>query len=286
MAIGDGVPAAGAMSGRSASEVLIPGDLYVTNDDQLCLTVFDAAAGVIVTVTGRMQLLGEARPKPFLQTLTPATDRSASTVRFAIGEGWLLNAQVVVTTGSPAAGQTFARLSLTRGTTSNALELFTLAANYITAKMPLSYPGSPVLGSTEGAGALRSIAGSTPAAGAEISETVPTGARWEVITFQALLTTSAAVANRIPQLVLDDGATTLFRVGAALNQAASLAQRRSWFQGAPAPYLDNANNVPMPLPENIRLPAGARIKTVTLAIDAADQYSAVQYLVREWIEGA
>jgi hypothetical protein len=271
------LPGIGAMGGAP---------LYVTGEDALCLTVFNAAAGVIVTVTGRMQLLGEDRPKPFSQPLTSATDRSASTARFAIGEGWLLNAQVVVTTGTPAAGQTFARLSLCRGTTSNALELFTLAANYITAKMPLSYPGSPVLGSTEGAGALRSITGSTPAAGAEVSETVPTGARWELLTFATLFTTSAAAAHRVPQLVLDDGALTLFRVGAGLNQAASLAQRRSWFQGAPAPYLDNASNVPLPLPGNIRLPAGARIKTITAAIDAADQYSVVQYLVREWIEGA
>src|SRR5881628_383868 len=89
--------------------------LYVTGEDALSLTVFNAASGVIVTVSGRMQLLGEARPKPFSQTLTPATDRSASTVRFAIGEGWLLNAQAIVTSGTPLVGQTFARLSLARG---------------------------------------------------------------------------------------------------------------------------------------------------------------------------
>jgi hypothetical protein len=270
-------PGVGAMGGAP---------LYVTGEDALACTVFNAAAGVTVTITGRVLELGDVRPKPFTQTLIPATDRSASVVRFTIGDGWLLTAQVIVSAGTPASGQTFARLSLVRGTTTNAIDQFTLAANYITAKMPLSYPGSAVLASTEGAGALRSITGATPAAGAEISETVPTGARWELLTFQATLVTSAAVANRVPQLVLDDGASTLFRVGAALNQAASLTQRRSWFQGSAAPYLDNASNVPSPLPGNIRLPSGARIKTITLAIDAADQYNAIQYLVREWIEGA
>lgn len=271
------LPGVAAMSGAP---------LYVTGEDALACTVFNAAAGVTVTITGRTLELGDVRPKPFSQTLTPATDRSASVIRFGIGDGWLLNVQVIVSSGTPAIGQTFARLSLVRGTTSNALDQFTMAAGYVSAKIPLSYPGSTVLASIEGSGALRSITGATPAAGAEISETVPTGARWELLAFFALLTTSAAPANRVPQLVIDDGTSTLFRIGGALNQAASLAQRRSWYQGAPAPFLDNANNVGMPLPSAIRLPAAARIKTITAAIDVADQYSTVQYLVREWIEGA
>src|SRR5436305_1668835 len=106
--------------------------LYVTGEDALACTVFNAAAGVTVTITGRTLELGDVRPKPFTQTLIPATDRSSSVVRLTIGDGWLLNAQVVVSTGSPAAGQTFARLSLVRGITSNAIDLFTLAANYVT----------------------------------------------------------------------------------------------------------------------------------------------------------
>jgi hypothetical protein len=102
--------------------------------------------------------------------------------------------------------------------------------------VPLAFPGVPIASPLDGGGALRSIAGTTPGAGAEISETVPTGARWELLAFQATFVTSAAAANRVPQLTLDDGTTVYFRLGAALNQAASLTQRRSWFQGAPAPY--------------------------------------------------
>jgi hypothetical protein len=41
----------------------------------------------------------------------------------------------------------------------------------------------------------------------------------------------------------------------------------------------------IPVPFNIRLAAGARIKTVTAAIQAGDQYTAPQYLVREFLEG-
>lgn len=260
--------------------------LYVTGEDALAITVFNGAAGVTVTLTGRMLQFGDTRPKPFAQTIVPATDRSASVARFTLGDGWLLNAQALVSAGTPGIGQTFARLSLVRGIGASAPDLFTLCADYVTAKMPLSYPGSGVTDSTDGAGSLRSITGATPAAGAEISETVPTGARWELLAFQAAFVTSATVASRVPQLTLDDGASVFYRLGAALAQAASLTQRRSWFQGAPAPFLDNANSIPMPLPTNNRIPGGGRIRTLTALIDATDQYNAVQYLVREWIEGA
>lgn len=260
--------------------------IYFTGDSALKLSVQNAAAGVTVTMTGRMLAFGATRPTPFTQTLVPATDRTVSSVVFGIGDGWLLDVQAIVSAGSPQVGQCFARLSVVHGQASTATEMFSLAADYVTAKQPVSYPGSGLLDATDSAGALRSIAGATPAAGAEILETVPTGARWELLAFHATFVTAVAVANRVPQLVIDDGVTTLFRVGAALNQAASLTYRRSWYQGAPAPYLDNANSVPMPLPTNIRLPAGARISTLTAAIAAADQWSAVQYLVREWIEGA
>lgn len=260
--------------------------LYVTGEDALSLTVFNAGTGVIVTVSGRMQLLGEARPKPFSQTLTPATDRSASTVRFAIGEGWLLNAQAIVTSGTPAVGQTFARLSLARGTTSNALELFTMAAGYLTAKMPLSYPGSGVLASVEGAGALRSITGAVPAAGAEVSETIPTGARWKLVAFRSTFTTAVAVANRVPQLALDDGATVFATIAMNGSQAASIVQRYNWLMNFGASQQGSGFDMMLHLPNDGFLSAGFRIRTSTVNIQAADQWSATQYLVREWIEGA
>jgi hypothetical protein len=48
----------------------------------------------------------------------------------------------------------------------------------------------------------------------------------------------------------------------------------------------NATTTPNALPVGVRLPAAFRIRTTTISIDVGDQYSAVQYLVKEWIEGA
>jgi hypothetical protein len=260
--------------------------LYVTGEDALAVTVFNAAAGVTVTVTGRILQFGSTRPSPFAQPIVPATDRSASVARFTLGDGWLLNAQVIVSAGTPAIGQTFARLSLVRGITVNAPDLFTLGADYVTAKQPLSYPGSGVTDATDGAGALRSITGATPSAGAEVSETVPTGARWELLSIIWTFVTAVAVANRFADITLDDGANVFFRCGPTIAQAASTTQIYNSFQGAGPVTRDGNTVVERSLPIGVRLGAGYRIRSNTLAIQAADQYSAVQYLVREWIEGA
>lgn len=260
--------------------------LYVTGEDALACTVNNAAAGVTVTIAGRVLLFGATRPVPFQQTLTPATDRSSSVVRFQIGEGWLLNAQVTVTSGTPAIGQTFARLSIVHGLTSAAIDLFTVAADYVTAKLPLSYPGSPVARSVDGAGALRSITGATPGAGAEVSETVPTGARWELIAFKVVFATSATVANRFPRLLLDDAANVFCDVFSGGTFPASNNGAITWAQGIPLTGTFPTTNIDAPLPVNLRLGAGFRIRTTTGGIQVGDQYSAIQYLVREWIEGA
>lgn len=260
--------------------------LYTTGEESLKVVVFNAGAGVTVTVSGRTLALGDTRPSPFKQTFTPATDRSSSTSLVKLPPGWLLNAQAVVTGGTPVLGQTFARLSIAHGDGAVGDESIALCADYITAKQPISYPGSLVTDPTDGAGALRSIAGATPGAGAEISETVPTGARWELLAFRAQLVTAAAVANRVPVLTLDDGTTVYAASPAGLAQAATLTEKYTWAQAYPQPAAIAAAEVVAPLPNNIRLGSGHRIRTATANIQGADQYSAIQYLVREWIEGA
>jgi|SRR5579864_357111 len=268
----------------ATSQLGVP--IYFTGEDFLKLTVKNAAAGVTVTLTGRTLAVGDLRPAPFTQTLVPATDRSDSTVTIPMPAGWLVNAQVIVSAGSPLTGQTWARLSVVHGNLSSAAELFTLASCYLTAKQPLSYPGTGVLNSLDGGGALRSITGSTPGAGANISETVPTGARWELLSFYFILTTSAAAGNRFLGLNIDDGANIYFTDSASLTQTASQANTYCFAEGgskAPAPF---GAFVVGNVPSGNRLGAGHRIRTIVGGLLAGDQFTAPQYLVREWIEGS
>lgn len=59
------------------------------------------------------------------------------------------------------------------------------------------------------------IVGANPAAGAEVSETVPAGETWCLLGVRVTLVTSATVATRQPILTLDDGTNIFFENPAA-----------------------------------------------------------------------
>ena len=132
-------------------------------------------------------------------------------------------------------------------------------------------------------GTPTSVAGTNPAAGAEISETVPTGKRWRVLGLQFSLVTSATVANREVVIVVDDGTNTLFQSPSGANHAASLTWAYSAaavgqpVAGATATTVRQINFPPL------LLPAGARIRTATTNIQAGDDYGAPRLLVQEYV---
>jgi hypothetical protein len=258
---------------------------YMRGDETLRITAFNAASGVRLRMSGRrFDPSGEL--SSFSDQLTPTTNRVATVFDKPLTEGWLLSVAVRMDAGAPLDGQCFVIVELGLGTGNQFVPLDVLASDTISAARRVAWPGSPLRGSLDGAGAIRSITGTTPGAGAEVSETVPTGARWELITFSATLTTAVAVANRFPTLSLDDGASIYFQDTVTTAQAASTVIRLIFAEGNgfKSGTTNNIQNGSIPMGN--RLAAGHRIKTATQAIQAADQYSAVQYVVREWIEGA
>ena len=260
--------------------------VYVVAGMSLVVSVMNAAAGVTLKVTGRTLAVGDTKPSPLERLLVPATDRSVSTATIPLTDGWLINAEVSVSAGSPLTGQCYARLSINQGTTTLGPELWSLQAGYATAKKPVSYPGALWQDSLDGGGALRSIVGTTPAAGAEILETVPTGARWELIALAARFVAGGAAANRFFSLTLDDGTANPF-ARLPCNATATTAGQTvldSWIQGGPNVTAQTGFNGALPVGN--RLPAAGRIRTVTTGIQAADQWDQVQYLVKDWHEGA
>lgn len=253
-------------------------------EDALEIDSIGSLANVTIVVSGVM-LGADGQIKPFKFLHTPASNRTLATTRQHIGSGWLLRARVAASAGTPNVGQVFVWLRTCRGLLSNAEINGVIASGYVTANTDVCYPGDQMVDPTDGAGVIRSITGSTPAAGAEIAETVPTGARWELLMFKATLITSAVVATRAVILRFDDGVNEFFRSDANFNHVASTTGVYNFGQGLVTPLSGHVGGLLAGLPINNRLPAGARIRTLTSAIDVGDQYSAVQYLVREWIEG-
>lgn len=260
-----------------------PSSVYMALDDAIRLTSIANVAGLVLTLSGRV-LGPDGVVRPFSQTHTPNSNRTTATTVLSPIEGWLLGAVVRVTTGTPGYGAVWVSLDLVRGFGSAAISVQGLANEFLTVANSLTWPGGEQNDTLDSAGNLRSITGTVPGAGAEISEAVPAGARWKLLSFFATLTTAAAVANRVPMLIIDDGAHTLMESSQMGQQAASLAWDYVWAPGDQSQASGNRLLVTSGLQHEVWLGAGFRIRTNTSGIQAADQWSAVQYEVLEWFD--
>lgn len=262
-------------------QVELPLSLYIGTDDFLYWQTWSSVANNPITLSIRY-LAPDGQIIPQLEVITPTSDRLVNNKSIRLQEGFILSVSLLGL-GSERPGQVYSRLTLARqavpGTFYTAALLF---AGYVSPYDVLAWPFGHNIAPTDNRGNLRSITGTLPAAGAEISESVPTGVRWRILAFRYSLTSSVAVANRDSQLTIDDGANIFVQESAEAPQAASLAWRYTWAPGLVIGAQSNAT-VFVPLPVGLELNAGSRIRTATQNLQAADQYSAPQYFVEEFL---
>lgn len=119
---------------------------------------------------------------------------------------------------------------------------------------------------------------SNPAAGAEINYAVPSFC--EMMLYQAsyLFTPSAAVATRFSRLQIQDITGNTFNAPQTVSCAASTARRHTWGMSPSTGTVvtSEVGNFLSPIP----LRSGCSIRTFTEAIQAADQYSAISFLIK------
>jgi hypothetical protein len=114
-----------------------------------------------------------------------------------------------------------------------------------------------------------------PAAGAEIADTVPAGATWELLAVSVALVQGLTQTPQ-PILIIDDGTDVLYEeFGASATQAVSTTCRYNWAPGLPLSAIVGATtncHATAPMPENLVLGAGFRVRTSTLGIGANSNY--------------
>lgn len=272
----------GSALASAFSPLAMPSSAYFENDDALRITSFNSAAAVTVVLEGRFQSV-DGKVGPYRFTHVPNTDRSSASGTFPMGSGWLLNLQARVTGAAPRRGQCFVLVEIVRGGSSATESLGALMQGYVTATSRLVWPGSAVTDSACPPGVLRSILGTGPGAGLEITETVPSNARWRLLALFLTLVTDATVANRDAALTFDDGINTVARFPAAQNQLASLTTRYLWTSGGARVAIAQDRTIVTPIPD-IWLPDAFRYKTVTTNIAAGDAWGGPRLLVEELIE--
>jgi hypothetical protein len=257
--------------------------VYVREDDMLQVELFTLATP---TLNLQYRILRPDGTVLVSQDAIAATaSRTQSFVSRQLAEGILLSVALFPVVAVVPSLYAYASIGLRRQNLGTASLHQVLAAGYLTQACPLSWPGHTLQRPTDGGGALRSITGSVPAAGADISEAVPANTRWQLLSLRASLTTAVAVASRQPKITLDDGALRFYDTGDGPAQAASLTWAYTFAPTGSLPT-NSLTDVQIHYDNAQILGPGFRIRTLTAAIQAADQWTAPQYLVREWQDGA
>lgn len=258
-----------------------PAYAYLSPDDFLLVGAAASAAGKLFTASGRI-LRTDGQVIPFSYTITPTGTRAASTQIFPLEEGFLLSVELFANGAN--FGQTVGRLEIVKGTAVGLQTgLMRLVQGPVNNFISLGWPMGDRSPTASGQGMVYAVAGTAPAAGAEVSQTVPTAARWRLKGMVVALTTAVAVATRAVTVVIDDGTNQVAIGQAQTTQLASLTRTYHLDNSGGAVDL-TAPNIPVFMPVDIPLLAGWRIRTVTTNLQAADAYGTPIFYVEEWIE--
>ena len=123
-----------------------------------------------------------------------------------------------------------------------------------------------------------STTGTNPAANAEISQTVPAGKFWLLMSVSVSLVQGITQTPQ-PVLIVDDGTNVLFEsFGASSAQNSSITTQYTWAPNLPLTAGGAATVCTAPLPVSLVLGPGYRVRTSTLGIGANTDYGAPQLL--------
>lgn len=260
---------------RSISE----GSVYLLPGAVGYFAVWSGVAASEVIFTGVM-MRPDGTLSKFAQLVQVATARTWGSKTLQLGEGLLLYLTASDTVGNSIFGNTYCYAGIAQGpdqlsTAYIQTGLVTLSINVAVSLIPYR----PFL--VEQTGVLTRVAtGTNPIAQAEISQTVPTGVRWRLVTMRATLVTDANAANRVVTLTIVRGSDTIYSVTAATAQTASLTNVYQWSNATHlAEVVGTARNYRLPWP--LWLDGGDVISTSTAAMQVADDWAAPIFTIEE-----
>jgi hypothetical protein len=129
---------------------------------------------------------------------------------------------------------------------------------------------------------VKTVASADPAAGAEISYTVPANTFLELKGARVALVASGDVATRTVQLTIDDGTTVFNLYASPSTQAASATYNYNFVAGGNNTTVLN-NNVSVAIGDSLLLPAGYKVSTLTNNLQAADNFGVMTIYGTFWV---
>lgn len=230
----------------------------------------------VACAAGTISIRGFTKEGQFNLVHTPNSDKSAKTETF-----YLPDAPIMLTIDDEAKsftkGECFVRATLLLNKTS----VYQLISGYVYGFHGLTYPTTNQEESLLESGKLTTIVSADPAAGAEITITVPAGEEWKLIGAKMTLVNDANVANRYVALFATIDSVQMPITLHTTPLTAGLTYPLSFRSGIGAGPLSNNTYFIAPLSENIILPAGSVLATITSSIQVGDNFGPMTVLIEK-----
>lgn len=259
-------------------------DRWVDSNDRLYVGIWNSAASPVVILKGLI-LHKNGSKSEINHRMVPTTDRIRTDFYFPLNSGYL-QYLTIFPDMTTFRGQTFVQVAISRAPDQLQNRNALMIQNYLQTDNALGWPGSRIQDSVEGPGFLRVISGTNPAAGVEVSETVPTNARWRLISIFNPFVTDATAADRRPEMQLIDDVASAYWISREHDaHTASTNIRYHWAKDYEYFAAASATGIRMhdTLPESI-LSENDSFATTTRNFQAGDDWTAPVYFVEEWIE--
>lgn len=264
--------------------ILEPGALFVDGNYALRLNAWCSVAGVTIALRSRFLRSNDGELVPSGDTIALTSNRLLNTTDVQLAIGFPLNVQVFAQAGTPTVGQCFVQVQIVYGDGAAAFPLATVLQGYVTTTQSLSWPGSPIVNSLEGSGALinRSLANGGP--GVDPGFVVPVNTRWSVIGYRGDFTTSAAAGTRNPTVTYNDLTALFARSTSAAAQGPGTTFSYQWMASFGSKVVDSNNVFSLSLPLPSELAAAWQIGFLTGGILVGDQWTGIEMAAREWLD--
>lgn len=258
-----------------------PSPLYIARDDRIFVRVDQLVAGGPFLINYRMLMPGGDVVPNSINVPGPGV-AVGNFQLFDAAEGYLLDLCVTQTGGAGQRGLGFIQVGIMRGGVLAANVAHLLISDYLFDIFPLIWPGGAIKFPRGDEGSFVNIAIASPAAGAEFVDTVPANTVYVVHAVSFQFVTAAAVADRLVRLIFDINVPTIHQSAAVAVQPASLT---GIYCGSSAGFagLSIGLDFAIPIPQGLVLRPGHRIRSLTLNIQGADQFSSIRWYVERFI---
>ena len=228
--------------------------------------------------TNALFLSGFTKEGPFSFKFIPAATNEIETFNFSLPDfpiGLTLQPATTASEKADVYAVVYLRINATR--------VLQLVRGYCHVQGGMTWPAAIGEDAMPNLGHTRLLTGADPAAGADVTITVPPNKIWVLHGVLFRLVTSATAANRRVHLQIRPGTGERFQFFSTIDQTASLTRTYTCApMGAVTDELDDQDII-IPIANNLTLPEGSVISTSTINMQAADDFGVPEFLVEEYI---